>query len=437
MATLLDTIKQQALTKPRIIQFVKASSDLGLTSEERKRWLSSEEFFLMRVPLSRLSLNYGEIFAETEVPKNIVIVDLNKNKIGRTGGGYTPKTVLLAGAEIIRAAKAKEEFFFNCWVGKKSIKALGLTIKADHQIGSNELAGELRKLIGDKFPKQYAYIVEVYPFENYMIYNLDGETYKQCYKCDTVSRKVSLDGTPCRVFTQYKTATDMASQGVYDDHINDEPDGAGFPSAKRVAERRSLADGKDFGAPTSYLNNPNMYDDLLNVEEALDIYLRHIKESIWRPISSQWAPIPEGNQQLATRAKHAAIKAGVKDFSAADFVQWTRGVKAAKAKGQKVDMRTSTQINAGGPGSGRHPEAGTFKKTSHTDTPDKEGYYNGTKHSYEGKKGTTVDIHYNGLHGVNGVGRVKENGKQVHLGNPKQTASFAKQRYGINWSLSK
>jgi hypothetical protein len=321
MSNLAETLRTQSKV---IEKFARSAEDLGLNAAVRERWLSSEEFLLMRVPITKLSTNYGEICASGETPRGLIVIDANKNKVGSSAGGFIPPAIVVAGTDIVRFAKNKDACYLNCWVGTKSMKALGLTVHADHMVGTNELNKSLNNLLKAKNSKGYAYIVEIYPFEGYFIYSYDGDQYRQAFSCDNISRKVALEGSPVKVFTQYKTASELTNQvsagagavlGDQEEHTT------GYPDYTDIRKRRELADSTHFGPSNSFLNNPQMYEDS-DVEDALDVYLHQLKEGIWKPVSSQWAPVPQPYIAITNRMKACAQKYKLKSFIPQDFVSW-------------------------------------------------------------------------------------------------------------------
>lgn len=108
---------------------------------------------------------------------------------------------------------------------------------------------------------------------------------------------------------------------------------------------------------------------------------------------------------------------------------------AYKSTGMKLpELESVRRLREGGPGSGRHKEAGTFKRTGSQDKIRKDGSFQGSKDSYEGKKGTSVEVHrlpFEGtMHDVRSV--VTQDGKRVHDGSESSAKSFLKEKYGIN-----
>lgn len=89
----------------------------------------------------------------------------------------------------------------------------------------------------------------------------------------------------------------------------------------------SFPDFRNFGAPGSELNNPQ-FMSMLNIEEALDMYLGNLKDGIWKPISSQWTLVPpsliDATNEAGLIAKDRKLAAST--FSPIDFVYWQQHV---------------------------------------------------------------------------------------------------------------
>jgi hypothetical protein len=93
----------------------------------KKRWLASEKFQLIRMPISAAALPCLPKDAEwvqallhrrEDVP---VVVDLNKKGVGRSPSGYLPPVIVLDGKHRFRAAALRGESHILAWVGEKAV----------------------------------------------------------------------------------------------------------------------------------------------------------------------------------------------------------------------------------------------------------------------------------------------------------------------------
>jgi len=275
---------------------VKASSDLGISKTIASRWLSSAEFYYVKVPIAKLPLLAGDIIAGKESPQHTIIVDVNKNKVN-SSATYTPKITVVCGAGLVKAAKARGVTKLDCWIGVKAAKALKL-----------------------KLPKVEA--------------NL-GTVAKLGYN--------PSPGSP---------------NGVFNLPTNNMKRGA-FP------------DATDFGAPGSELNNPGQFMSMLNIEEALAMYLHSLKEGIWKPISSQWAVVPPSlvdatnEAGLIAKDKSALVKAaGVETFAPLDFVYWQQQMLGQPVKHKYVGTQKLTASKFAFVGESDDPSTWLFRADS-------------------------------------------------------------------------
>lgn len=243
-------------------------------SEWRKRHLISDEFVLTEIEVGKAAMatpvkkqSVKLLASAAELPP--VVVDLNKNSVGKTYGGYIPPVVIVAGGESQQAAIQQGRERIKAWVGVKAMKKImgsGRLISADHDLG----AGELRSLLQKKLDEQKkpavskaintpccgegptGWIEEVYPTENYFIYNAGGKKMKQRYKVDTANRSVEFDGSAEEVrmafvpvkpgLSRLETAATLSRPIARQDtpHNNSAPH---EPLPKMVQDRGIMSDG--------------------------------------------------------------------------------------------------------------------------------------------------------------------------------------------------
>lgn len=237
-----------------------ASSDLGISKAAAVRWLSSDEFYNMKIAVNKLPLMAGEILAEGDGPRHIVIVDINKNKVNRAAS-FIPKVTVVCGADLVRIAKKKAEKDIDCWISAKAAKALKL-----------------------KLPKIEATL-----------------------------------------------------------GFNPNPSTAGGPAlgSFRLPRTMNIPTAVNYGAPGSELNNPQ-FMSMLNIEEALSMYLGNLKNGIWKPISSQWAVVPPSLTNATNEAGLIAKNKKLQAFSPLDFVYWQQSVLEAPVKHKHIDGQRLT-----------------------------------------------------------------------------------------------
>jgi hypothetical protein len=195
---------------------------IGMTGLEwGEQWLSSRRFYLLQVPLTSLAAPQsvvdpahqmavrGYINAAATVP---AIVDVNRNEVGRIRTGYSPRVIMVAGAHNYRKAVAEGRQTLAAWVGELAAAALGIEIRADHQLGARELENKLRTALQPLGYNRLAvtepsspspWVEEIFPLENYFIYTLGDKKFKQAYTVDLKRRAVSLTGEPTEVTQKY------------------------------------------------------------------------------------------------------------------------------------------------------------------------------------------------------------------------------------------
>jgi len=96
----------------------------------RKKWLPSQRFYLMRLPLNAAAspcdprgrnLVLKKIHAREDKP---IIVDYNRNQVGRTRYGYVPQVIVIDGKHRFEAAHLRGDTHIAAWVGELAAQAL-------------------------------------------------------------------------------------------------------------------------------------------------------------------------------------------------------------------------------------------------------------------------------------------------------------------------
>lgn len=106
----------------------KSKNELGISKVALDRWITSDEFYHVKVPVDKLPLLYGDLLASAEVDAVAVIVDVNKNRVNKAAHGYVPKVAIVAGAELVRKAKEKDIVSIDCWLGKKAARLMKIHV---------------------------------------------------------------------------------------------------------------------------------------------------------------------------------------------------------------------------------------------------------------------------------------------------------------------
>lgn len=196
----------------------------------RREWLQSQTFYLVDLPLHFAACplkarNADKIqgcmraAADSQEP---IVVDVNKNRLGMSNGGYFPPVIVVDGKHRHAAYRLQGRERIKAWVGELAAEALGLTIHADHQFGSREIEQKIRQELEKQYPvdpeKPYSdrpYLEETFPLENYFVFSKGGKKYRQHFTTDLKSRSVKLKPNPTEVTQKYidlKAAADKIQQ---------------------------------------------------------------------------------------------------------------------------------------------------------------------------------------------------------------------------------
>lgn len=139
---------------------------------------------------------------------------------------------------------------------------------------------------------------------------------------------------------ELQAGLDSLSKMGYNPHPT-EPGGIFNLPTTMMHKSASFPDAVDYGAPGSELNNPGQFMSMLNIEEALSMYLNNLKNGIWKPISSQWAVVPPSLTNATNEAGLIAKDKKLQAFSPLDFVYFQQTilnepVKHKYVNGQKL-----------------------------------------------------------------------------------------------------
>jgi hypothetical protein len=310
--------------------------ELGLPKESAN-WIESREFFRLKVPIDKIPLVGGEVFASADNTKKIII-DKNVHKVGSTAKGYTPKVLVLCGSALVASAKEADHFTIDCWVGERALKYMKLDVRACAAFPgsvadlSQALNGLLKQGNGQK---DYAYIRDIYPALGYFVYSKNNKLLKQAYSTNMVTLKISFTGPATQVYESYVTKPSQLTAGTTpvpnnpsDQHFNSAEGGFGTKAGLLFSDYR------DNGAVGSELNSNFM--SMMNIDEALSMYLDDLKDGVWKPVSSQWATVPPSLVDATNEASLLAKDKGLQSFAPLDFVKWQQKILASSADVKRV-----------------------------------------------------------------------------------------------------
>lgn len=304
--------------------------------------LYGRQYQLTKIGLLRASLPQSLSRTPLNLRPGLPIVVLaNTKHLGAVeAAAYIPKAVVVMGAArrsaLLEAGVAKSWVFLEC----------GVDIRADDEIGSSELMQKLDALLWARFfpslpygaatmaGQQTPFIREVYPFEDYFVFDWRGEKYRQGYAIDPAKKEVRLAGPQVPVEQKFVNA-----QGSNSTIMPFAQTGIRSIPGWTPGNSQSVS----MGAPNSELVI-SLIRNFSNINEAADKYVAATRTGLYRPMRPSFYPVPlkdEGQWGVG-----AATPLTARGISPVDFAHWAGGLKAS-------------EFRAGGPGSGRHPGLGT------------------------------------------------------------------------------
>lgn len=293
--------------------------------------LCNREFRLVRVGLARAACP-PEVMGMAENLSAIpaIVVLKNPGKMGKISAtGYVPSGIVAAGAR--RRQHLLERGYPRGWVYAEDGS---IEIRADDEIGCNELLEKLRRLVCDKVMgpdtssgpgKAWPYVVEVYPFENYLIYSYNGDMYRQYFDLDPVAKDVALRGGPVKVNQRF------VNSGEAKEIMPRSDTGIPYSWAHTAGNTQSFSTGgKNSELATSVVRN------WANIEEAVAMYLSYCRNrKNTTQMTPTFAPVTLTPDH---KVYNALVAAGVDPF---DFVVWSAEARYKKTKshgGDEVPM---------------------------------------------------------------------------------------------------
>lgn len=248
-----------------------------------------------------------------------IVIACNRKQWGRVHStGYFPSGIVVAGSKT-RAALLRH----GITRGWAYVEAGSIEIQADDSISCNELLDKLSTLLLQKFygsngptaNQPYPYVVECYPFENYMVFSFGGKKYRQSFALDPIEHKVSLQGAETQVLEQFVDA--------FGESMPRSDTGARFSDAQvKGNDQTFTTGGRSSDLVTSMIRN------FKNINEAVEMYLNYVR-LCGAPM--QWQP-PTSNtvHKLPLSADHKLLnEAGVPVAAFAAFAAIAM-VQAAK-----------------------------------------------------------------------------------------------------------
>lgn len=274
-----------------------------------------------------------------------IVVDKNVQKLGFVRDtGYWPSTVITAGAALRQSLLDNGQVFAYAFVAEDAV------LKCDDAIGCSELMSKLYSAISSKFypsgqisaSQTMPNILEVYPFENYFIYAMRSDKFRQQYYVDPMARLVRLNGGSVKVQEMYINASMYPMPTVSGPLSNlRSGDSKQFMprsetgAAYAVAPPMGNAQSSTTGGKTSDLVTMliRRHDD---VNKAVDVYLQAIKNGAHTPLRIAFAPVPLSS---AGKILSALAARGVDPY---DFARWTASCieceRTANYKGEKIPV---------------------------------------------------------------------------------------------------
>jgi len=146
-ATGLASLREQG-QRPKVLSGIKTGDQLAreIWAEARDRgilgamggysssdkwqrgWLPSKRFHLIRMPLNAAALSctprtenlvLKKIHAREESP---IVVDYNRNQVGRAFNGFVPQVIVIDGKHRFRAATLRGDTHIMAWVGEQALE---------------------------------------------------------------------------------------------------------------------------------------------------------------------------------------------------------------------------------------------------------------------------------------------------------------------------
>lgn len=248
-----------------------------------------------------------------------IVAKSNELKLGLTAAGYAPAVIVTRGDATRRALLARGIVTSWAWIQNGAIE-----INADDAISCGELMDKLSNLMLEKMygaartpmvGQPWPSVVQVYPFENYLIYDWKGQKYRQGFALDPVERRVVLNGGSQAVKEAFVNAGDAKEA------MPRVQTGVRYAWAPPMGNMQSTTRGaKNSELVTCIVRN------WANINEAVSMYLSAIKNGLHRPMRPAFYPVPLSDDGKILAALSA------KGVDAYDFAQWSAAAQQKKTK---------------------------------------------------------------------------------------------------------
>lgn len=261
-----------------------------------------------------------------------IVAVANRKELGKTANGYCPGAVVVAGGHRRKTLLANGVVRSWVWAENGSIE-----IKADDAISCYELMDKLSAAVMQKFygpvqeplPGQsWPSVVQVYPFENYMIFAMKGNKYRQGYALDPIARNVALAGGATKVQEKYVNAIGEAKQ-----FMPRVQTGVHWSPAPPMGNKQSMSQG----AANSELVT-QIIRNMSNIHAAVAQYLAVIRGA--KRLPSNFSPVALTLDGKINKFLDA------KGIDAYEFAKWAVAAKEAKKKLKHLKSTVETYDRA-------------------------------------------------------------------------------------------
>jgi hypothetical protein len=281
---------------------------LSVSGDSVGAFKAGHSYDLVRVHLIRVGCP-REMQASAENRLNVpIVIEKNRKHYGEiVATGYYPEAVVVAGAYRRNHMIAHGVLDAMAWVERGAIE-----INADDAIGCGELTEKLSHLIqvkiyGNNQPitgQPWPYIVQVYPFENYLIYEFGGQKFRQAFALDPTGRNVALSGDSVKVQEKFVDACGSGMPRTQDGmrQVKNPLPLAGNQVSSRGGENSDLV--------------RMVIRNTANVDKVVAKLLAAIKNGLYKPLQPDFYPV---NLSDAGKILGPLVEAGI---SPVDFVAW-------------------------------------------------------------------------------------------------------------------
>lgn len=285
--------------------------------------LNPLHFSLVRMSLLQLATPI-----EFEHTKGAIVVRANAEGLGATSTGFVPDKIIVQGAQTRKEMMANSAIRAWVWAAKD------LSINADDKMSCSELMSMLQELLYEKYRGNFQndfssiqpspYVVQVYPFENYMVFTLKGISYRQYYVIDPLARKVALAGLPTKVQEMFIDAAGDSKQ-----YMMRVDTGVRYAVAPPMGNSQSTTTGaRNSELATCIIRNYN------DINARVDQYLAVIKNGAYKSITPNFDPAMLGTNGRVYGVSNVMASVYKRGVNAFDFARYL--VEKAENKKRKV-----------------------------------------------------------------------------------------------------